>query len=426
MIVHPPELPPLAPYQREHIFTEKRYSVIEATTKVGKTVGCMLWLLEGAWNRKAEYWWVAPIFPQTEIAFKRLCGLLKDADPRRRSWKENQSKIFITLANGAVLHFKSGDRPDGLYGEDVARAVIDESSRCKPEVWHAIRSTLTATRGRCRIIGNVRGRRNWSYELARKAEQGVMGPDWHYAKLTWRDAVAAGILQQEEIDGARKELPDAVFRELYEAEASDDQGNPFGLEAIRACAAPEYEHGVPVVYGVDLARKQDYTWVVGLDAAGNVAVDEHWQSDWPVTINRIAGLVGRTRTLADSTGLGDVVVQMLQRRLPNVEGVLFSTPQKQSMMEGLAVTIQNRAVRFRAGSELHKQLEVFEYVYTRTGARYSAPEGFHDDGVCSLALAVEGRRRVPEVPEVHAFGGRASRIVTETAEQRMARMFGDD
>jgi len=34
-----------------------------------------------------------------------------------------------------------------------------------------------------------------------------------------------------------------------------------------------------------------------------------------------------------------------------------------------------------------RELEAFEYVYTRTGVRYSAPEGLHDDCVCSLALA---------------------------------------
>jgi hypothetical protein len=32
-------------------------------------------------------------------------------------------------------------------------------------------------------------------------------------------------------------------------------------------------------------------------------------------------------------------------------------------------------------------LEQFEFEYTRTGVRYSAPAGLHDDCVCALALA---------------------------------------
>jgi len=36
------------------------------------------------------------------------------------------------------------------------------------------------------------------------------------------------------------------------------------------------------------------------------------------------------------------------------------------------------------------ELEIFEYCYSRTGGvSYSAPEGFFDDCVCALALAVE-------------------------------------
>jgi hypothetical protein len=37
---------------------------------------------------------------------------------------------------------------------------------------------------------------------------------------------------------------------------------------------------------------------------------------------------------------------------------------------------------------LRAELEAFGYEHTRTGVRYEAPPGLHDDGVCALALAV--------------------------------------
>jgi hypothetical protein len=46
------------------------------------------------------------------------------------------------------------------------------------------------------------------------------------------------------------------------------------------------------------------------------------------------------------------------------------------------------ATASRALQVLISELEEFEYEYTRTGVRYSAPEGFYDDYVCALALAV--------------------------------------
>jgi phage terminase large subunit-like protein len=80
----------------------------------------------------------------------------------------------VTLINGAVIWFKSGDKPDSLYGEDVYAAVIDEASRFKEEAYIAIRTTLTYTKGPIRIIGNVRGRKNWFFKMARRAERAQM------------------------------------------------------------------------------------------------------------------------------------------------------------------------------------------------------------------------------------------------------------
>jgi len=62
------------------------------------------------------------------------------------------------------------------------------------------------------------GRKNWAYKLARRAEAGE--PGMHYARITAKDAVAAGVLDQEEIDDARATLTrHRVFRKLYEARA---------------------------------------------------------------------------------------------------------------------------------------------------------------------------------------------------------------
>ena len=40
------------PKQIDAIFTPARYSVIEASTKSGKTVGCIIWLFEQALQGK--------------------------------------------------------------------------------------------------------------------------------------------------------------------------------------------------------------------------------------------------------------------------------------------------------------------------------------------------------------------------------------
>ncbi len=273
---------------------------------------------------------------------------------------------------------------------------------CKEEAWYAVRSTLTQTRGPVRIIGNVKGRRNWAYQLARRAEAGE--PGYRYTKITALDAVAAGVLAQSEIDDARQTLPDAVFKELYMCIPSDDGGNPFGLAAIAAQVAP-LSLLPPVVWGWDLAKSVDWTVGVALDARGTVCRFERWQGPWETTTTRIVALTGRVPALVDSTGAGDPVLGALQARAPGVfEGYHYSQASKQKLMEGLALAIQQHEIRYPEGV-IVRELEEFEYVYTRTGVKYSAPQGLHDDAVNALALARQ--RLVTRGRPFEAIGGGA-------------------
>lgn len=388
--IRPPELPPLYPKQFAAICDPARIVVIEASTKSGKTAGCLLWILAEAWNgRPGAYWWVAPTYSVTKtVGWARLRRMLREADPKGATWSANESALSIQLCNGAVIWFKSADNPDGLYGDDVFAAVIDEATRCPEEAFNAVRSTLTATRGRLRIIGNVKGRRNWVYGLARLAEQGA--PNMAYHRLTALDAVDGGVIAREEVDEARAVLPDHVFRELYMAEPTDDGSNPFGADAIRNCVG-EMSKGPPVAFGVDLAKSVDWTVVCGLDADGSVCVLDRWQADWATTRQRVEAIVGSAPAFIDSTGVGDPIVEDIARKCRRVEGWKFTNQSKQQLMEGLASAIHAREVRYPDGW-LRAELDSFGFRYSGGRVVFEANAG-HDDGVCALALAIAARRR---------------------------------
>lgn len=391
--------PSLYPKQREALFGAQRYAVIEAATKTGKTVGAIAWLVEQAVKgRPGDYfWWIAPVSAQSGIAFERVKRMLP-----RTMYTANETQKIITLRNRTTLCFKSGDHPDSLYGEDVRAAVIDEATRCKEAVWVAVRTTLTATRGPIRIIGNVKGRRNWVYHLARQAEAGR--PDMHYARLIALDAVAAGIFPEEELVDAEGKLPAAAFRELYFAEPSDDEGNPFGLAAIAACVGPLSDQP-PAVWGWDLARSRDWTVGVALDVEGQACQIERFQRPWEETIQSIIAVTGEAPALIDSTGVGDAILDRLRRVSDrHFGGYRFTASSKQQLMEGLAVAIQGQHVRFPAG-QLVAELEAFEYEYTATGTRYAAPYGFNDDCVMALALAVHAYNQEIAVVPLRLIGG---------------------
>lgn len=391
--------PPLYEKQMAAMFDPARVSLIEASTKSGKTVSGICWLYEQAMGPLARpgrnFWWVAPVSLQARIAFNRMRAHFTSKETGQSLFSVNMTDHTLTTMKGTVIAFRSGDHPDSLYGEDVWAAVIDEASRFKEDAYNAIRSTLTATRGPMRIIGNVKGRKNWFFQLARRAEQGL--PNYAYHKLTAYDAIQAGVLADAEIEDARKTLPEHVFRELYLAEPSDDEGNPFGAQHIRACYAPLSPRPA-VAWGWDLARKQDWTVGIGLDADGRVCEALRFQKPWHETIDIIKKFTRNTPALADETGVGDPIVEavklpqygrgsnVIELSCPRLEGYKFTTASKQMLMEGLAMAIHERKVRFPEGP-IALELMAFEYEFTRLGIRYSAPPGMHDDCVCALALA---------------------------------------
>lgn len=373
--------PKITTYQKAILDSKARFTICEASTKSGKTASHIIWLFEQALQctTNQSVWWVAPTYSQAEIAFRRM---IKQVTVRG-FFTVNESKLRLTLPTGAIIQFKSAEKPDNLYGDDVYACVFDEFTRAREEAWFALRSTLTATNGKCKLIGNAKGKKNWGYRLGMRARAGEQ--DYEYHKITAWDAVEAGILKQEEIEQAQRDLPEHVFRELYLAEPSDDGSNPFGLNYIAACIAP-LQKEQPIVFGIDLAKSVDYTVIIGLNELGLICFFERFRMDWGNTTKRIKEVIGKKQALIDSTGVGDPIVEELQSSGCNVIGFKYNANSKQELMLGLANAIQNGRTSVVPGIH-QEEIEAFEYVYTINGVKYSAPEGMHDDTVNAHALA---------------------------------------
>ena len=374
--------PKLVPYQKAILESPARFTVTTAATKIGKTFSHLWWLFEKAHTppkNGANYWWVAPVYSQAKIAFNRLKRVCAPSG----IYKINESELYIETPAGARISFKSAEKPDNLYGEDVFAAVFDEFPRAKEEAWHALRSTLTHTQGECKFIGNPKGRKNWGYRLAHKAQSG--DPEYQFFRVTAYDAIEAGILDPREVEQAKRDLPKYVFDELFLAEDLEDGGNPFGYSFIEQYTRPLSDSS-PVCYGVDLAKRHDWTVVVGLDENGQICYFDRWQSDWGQTRRRIIATIGSTPAFIDSTGVGDPIVEDVQKECGAVEGYWFTSKSKQKLMEGLASGLQQGKTSVLEGI-MKLEMEAFEYNYTKNGVTYSAPEDCHDDTVCALALA---------------------------------------
>lgn len=402
-------LPRLYPKQAEFVNAETKFTVCFASTKAGKSVGLISWMLGKAWTEGGpgrDGYWFAPSYGVAKIMYLRLCRWLNKADPDQTIWRKNDSESFVELVNGSRIYFKGAERPDMLYGPDAYWVVIDEGTRCREELRDVAMSITTKTGGPIKIIGNMKSRGHWMYKMWLRGKQG--DPDITHFKLDAWDAVDGGVLDRKVVEQAQRHLPAHVFKALYLAEPVDTGTNPFGLDAIdRAKGTGTLSiPGPTAAQGIDLAKSIDWTVVLGLDLEGSCSMFERWQGPWDQTINRLNRLITKAPTLVDSTGVGDPILEQLQKGRTSVKGYKFTNASKQVIMEGLAVALQQGELH-DLPEEVTNELEIFEFEYTATGVRYSAPEGMHDDGVCALALAnhVLGKRRRRKVHAVAPAAG---------------------
>lgn len=401
------KLPYLYGKQHDAIYAPTRFALIEAGTKTGKTLGCAIWLIDKAWNEGRpgdQYWWVAPIHGVASIGYRTVSALLPPAP-----WcKYNASRGEITLPNGATICFKSAEKPDNLFGERVRAVVIDEASRMRGEAWWAVRTTLTATRGPARIIGNPKGKKNWFYLWCVKVKldryEAGEERDATYSHLKTADCP---YISPEEIAAARRLLPAHVFAELYEGIAQDDFTGVFRNVRARVredclLTGAECLHlGMDLVAGLDIARIRNYTVLIVMERITRrvVSYDRFRSIGWPLQEARIKARLkeyGDPRLYMDATGPGgDTFYHYLKRDADfNVTGVDFGGGRKQDLIEALAINVEQAAIQIPNDSTFIEEFEVFEYRVTAHGnVQYSAPEGYDDDIVCATALASKAAGR---------------------------------
>ena len=165
------------------------------------------------------------VYSQAKIAFNRLRAKVGSTGV----YKINESNLIITCPNGVHIHFKSADKPDNLFGEDVYSIVFDEAPRAKVNSFYALRSTITATGGMMKLIGNFGGTANWMHQLKEKSKT---DNQYAYFKITAWDAVREGILKEEEILQAQKDLPPKIFKQLYLAEEQESEDQLISFDAM--------------------------------------------------------------------------------------------------------------------------------------------------------------------------------------------------
>jgi hypothetical protein len=373
----------------------RRTKVIVAGRRWGKSEFLVRWILHGAHEDAVAgipgvSWVVLPTFQMARPIWRKFLRLAPPGWVDRAVGTET-SPDYLSLGP-ARIEFKSGDHPERLVGEGLARVAVDEAGIIKEQVWaESILPALIDSRAPALLGGTPKGR-TWFYRMFARGLDPADPDVATFGGPSWQNP----FIDAAEVWRLRGEMPDRHFRQEILAEFLSDEGAVF--RGVRECVG-SFSKEPTVVIGVDLARKADYTVLVGLDARMRVTfLDRFGNVPWPLQKERIAarGREGGRRPLlvVDATGVGDPVAQDLQRAGLRVRPFVFTPASKAMLVDSLVLAIEQRQVTLPDDPVLLNELEAFEFEETKAGnIRYSAPDGLHDDVVMALGLAVLGGRR---------------------------------
>jgi predicted phage terminase large subunit-like protein len=180
--------------------------------------------LEKALEGQKRAWWVAPTYPVATIGWRFLKSLARQIPGAAIL----ESERLVTLPTGGEVQAKSADNPDGLRGAGLDFVVIDEAAYVKEDAWtEALRPALSDRQGGALFISTPNGL-NWFWKLFERA---ITSPGWaRWQRPTWDNPSIA----KQEIEAARAELGDVIFRQEFGAEFLDAATlKPFRRDWIR-------------------------------------------------------------------------------------------------------------------------------------------------------------------------------------------------
>jgi predicted phage terminase large subunit-like protein len=311
------KIPPITLHAKQgHILASKaRFKVVSAGRRFGKTLLAVEWLtlMDGG---ALDGYPVAYFAPTYKLSLEVWNNVAKTLEPITQ--RSSRTERRIELITGGVIDFWTLEEPSAGRGRKYKRVVIDEAAHAPylKEAWEeSIRQTLIDYKGEAMIISTPNGR-NYFYDLYLRS---LADSEWASFQMP---TSTNPFISPDEIEQARRELPDLVFRQEYLAEFVTMSGGLVKQENI-IYAEPTITDDAQIVVGVDLAISKsalaDYTAIVtAIHKGGNVIIADVQRGRW-----NFREVVEVIKNVAQNASL--VVIESVQYQAAVVQELIATT-----------------------------------------------------------------------------------------------------
>ena len=248
----------LRPMQGLIFNDRRRFRVVLAGRRGGKTVLGAAEALRGAAEIPGVYYYVAPTYRMAkDIAWDTYKAII----PERWVRKKNESNLRIDLINGSKIYLKGSEDPDALRGPALNGCVLDECAFQEEYTWRSVIRPALSDRNGWALFTTTpspEGTAGWFYEMilllknAEMADPGLERLDPQQWTLYEYTSLQGGNIPAQEIEEARRTLAPEVFEREYEAKILSNTGlvvSCFSMDNIDSSVEDDPE--LPLYVGID-------------------------------------------------------------------------------------------------------------------------------------------------------------------------------
>lgn len=364
-----------------------KYYTLAIGRQWGKTMLATNQMIYWALNNKnIRIGWVSPIFRQSKKVFKETYKAFAKR-PEIYGSATSHSDLIIEYRTGSTIQFFSAENYDNIRGNTFDYLICDEFAFINKRAWDEVLRATVLVRGKKVLLISTPKGKNHFWHIYNLANQNSLYKSFNLSSYE------NPIISKSEIDDARSTLPEHVFRQEYLAEFVDG-GSGLFIDLITITKSDKTNR---MYAGLDIGRADDYTVLSVFNENGEMHHIERWNKDtWSNIVDKVVNRINEfnCHTLVEVNGVGDPIFEQVKSKVksPNlIEPFVTTSKSKQDIIEQLVVATQSKEVKYLTEDWLLKELDLFTYEYNpkTKSVKYSAPNGFHDDGVMSTAIAYQ-------------------------------------
>jgi len=378
---------------RNIISSKAKYNVVCCSRQFGKTTMIEQMMLNYTLNTKnTSILYVSPTYALGKTEYRKIVdGLVKS----KIILEANKTDLSIRFTNGSEIIFRTASNPNNIRGGSYDYVFVDEFAFIDPYAWQSvIRQTLNVRGKKAILVSTPRGK-NLFFELAQRGITGQQGYSYnygHYSDNPFYDI--------QEVNDAKLTLPEATYRQEYEAEFLDDGGSVFP-NISTTCSLENYAlPGTKNYSGLDLGRLGDYTVLTTMNENGDIIdILRTNKSSWELIINSVVSTLKKYKSICmiEANGIGDPLFAEIKKSYKNVLPFQTTNTSKQEIIEDLILSMSSGSIKLpskKLFEPLYNELQTFSFKYSPQTRRiiYGVIQGFHDDCVMSLAMCLRAKK----------------------------------